>query len=266
MSAHKIEKIFPEKIDPIKPGIQYVGHATVLIQMNKVRILTDPVFPDSISLFLKRFRTAAIDPSILETIDVVLISHKHADHFNLQSIQTLPREILILAPPRIAKSLRAKGFLNSKDFIVGMSVKHRGIIFHAVASQHPTSPEALGFIIEGDYVLYFPGDTALSESNMTQIGDRFSIDIALLPIGCYRGRVLGLFPVSFSKIHLGPTQISLAQQYLKAKCIIPIHWGTFIIGSEPIGEAMTLLKSVMENGGRNLPIRILNHGQWMLLE
>ncbi len=266
MQFHKIEKIIPDTIDPHAPGIQYVGHGTSLIQINGIRILTDPVLPNSISGFLKRFRTAGIDKSLLSTIDVVLISHKHADHFNLRSIKKMKREILILAPPKIATALRKKGFVNSIDFTVGMNYKQFGITFHAVPSQHPTSPDAIGFIIEGKYIIYFPGDTALSEQIMKEIGNRFRIDIALLPIGCYRGRVFGLFPVSYSNWHMGPKDLPLAQQYLNAKLIIPIHWGTFIIGSEPIEEAMTLLKMVMKNEGRDLPIKILEHGRWMPFE
>jgi L-ascorbate metabolism protein UlaG (beta-lactamase superfamily) len=130
----------------------------------------------------------------------------------------------------------------------------------AVETAHPTAKNAMGFIIQENHTIYFPGDTALSQPIMEQIGTQFKIDLALLPIGCYRGEIFGFIPASFKRFHMGPDEIIQAIQHLQPKKVIPIHWGTFIIGSEPIDEARKKLDQILEK--KSLPILILDHGRF----
>ena len=144
---------------------------------------------------------------------------------------------------------------------IGESLQFKDLTIYGVSTQHTTARYAVGYIIEGSWTIYFPGDTALSEIKMREMGNNFEIDLALLPIGCYRGSIFSLIPISYRSIHMAPEQLVKADEYLHPKVIVPIHWGTFILGTEPIREVMDHLQTLIKKV--KLPVKILLHGKWI---
>lgn len=118
---------------------------------------------------------------------------------------------------------------------------------------------ACGYVIASrDGTIYFSGDTGYGPF-LKEIGARFSIDVALLPIGAYK-------PYEwFRNIHLHPTTALQAFVDLKARHLIPVHWGTFKISDEPLKEPPRLLAQEAERLGMRDRVHILDHGKRFVL-
>jgi L-ascorbate metabolism protein UlaG (beta-lactamase superfamily) len=257
---HKYEIITPESVPNDTNGIQYVGHATLLIQLDGVRILTDPILTKRIAGGVKRFVSLGIDTTDLPSINAVLISHWHADHFQMRSMKMLKREVQLFVPKGLKKRLKRNGFTNIQEVKPGEAYTLNSVRIHIVPTEHPSAKGAIGYVISGTKTLYFPGDTALAKEKMSAIGKQFDIDVAFIPIGCFQVKLMSLFPVNISSIHMGPREMPLAMDYIKPKVAIPIHWGTFIIGTEPIHIALELLESLLKSNP--LDVKIVKHGNW----
>ena len=205
--------------------ITYLGHATLLLEVNGKVFLTDPVFRTRL-MHLKR-TVPIFGPEVLPEIDVVLISHLHYDHLDFHSLEKLGKDRRLIIPKGAAPLLERRGFTNLQEVTVGDIVDVDGVRVRATFADHkrsrrPMGPEAdcLGFVIEGQHSVYFPGDTRLFPG-MAEIAE--NLDVALLPVwgwGPDRG-----------KLHLGPKEAAEALLLLKPRIAIPIHWGTYI----PIG-------------------------------
>jgi L-ascorbate metabolism protein UlaG (beta-lactamase superfamily) len=212
-----------------------VGHGTVLIEMDGVRIITDPV--------LKRW-TGALrrygplpDPSVHHHLDAVLISHLHLDHLDTPSLKMLPKHAVVIGPPLVGRTVHKVGF---KTVIETRrdTVLHVGdvdvIAVHASHTKRrwvitpPTEP--LGFIIQGSSIVYFAGDTALFDE-MDQLHER--IDVALLPIETW-----GVRPPEGR--HMSPRSAATSRAMLEPRIAVPIHWGTlYLPGAAYAGKEAT---------------------------
>ncbi len=200
--------------------IVYIGHATVLLEMDGLRILTDPLLRNRVA-HLRRFRTR-IDPESYENIDVVLVSHLHLDHLDLPSLRRLGSEPRLIVPQGAAALLHEYGFSHSEELRVGQSITIGSLTITATFAQHngfrfPFGPlaDCLGFLIKGTYHIYFAGDTDLF-NDMDQLGD--DLDIALLPVWGW-GPTAGMG-------HLDPYRAARALTLLQPRLAVPIHWGT----------------------------------------
>ena len=218
-------------------GITYVGHATVLIKTNEKRILTDPILRNRIG-FLKRYRHAVRKDSY-QSVDAVLISHMHRDHFDIPSLRFLGNSTMLIAPKEAVKYLKMKGFSNLKEVDVDDCISIGDVIISITPACHhgrlnsfrPTSHTTIGFVIQGNHRIYFPGDTDLFD-DMINLGK--DLDVALLPIWGW-GPTLG-------PGHLNPKRAAEALKLLRPSIAIPIHWGTFC----PIGMGWLRLKYLSE--------------------
>lgn len=212
--------------------ITYVGHATLLIELEKVRILTDPLFRTRI-LHLHR-QHKEVDPMLYKDVDAVLISHIHPDHLDLPSLNLFDRDANIIVPVGAKRLLQQRGFHQVIELSLEEEVKVGNLNVHATHAKHDgtrfkfgTSAETLGYIIEGEERIYFAGDTQLFPE-MVGIGE--NLDVALLPVWGW-GPNLG-------PGHLNPYQAAEALRLLRPRIAIPIHWGTFF----PIGLKWLLPK------------------------
>jgi len=90
--------------------VTYIGHATLLIEIGGMRILTDPNFDPALGKFLTRVSAPGIALDALPSLDAILLTHAHADHLSFDSLDALPEDIPLFAPPAIAKWLKKQGY------------------------------------------------------------------------------------------------------------------------------------------------------------
>jgi L-ascorbate metabolism protein UlaG (beta-lactamase superfamily) len=206
--------------------LTYVGHATVVIDMDGVRLLTDPVLRPRV-LHLRR--AAPVPADALRGIDAVLVSHGHWDHLDLPSLDRLGREMAIVCPRGLGGLLRRKRFSAVTEVEAGESISVGALRVTAVPAEHHggrvpfgARGDALGFVVTGSESIYFAGDTDIFEG-MAELGP---VDVALLPVAGW-GRKVG-------PGHLDPEGAARAAALIRPRLAIPIHWGTlYAIGRVP---------------------------------
>jgi L-ascorbate metabolism protein UlaG (beta-lactamase superfamily) len=194
----------------------YVGHATVLIELDGVRLLTDPVLRPRVWHLRRR---VPLDTSGLRRIDAVLVSHVHFDHLDLPSLRLLGRDVTVILPVGAQRLLR--GFTDVRDVDVGDEVRIGDVTIHATPAEHDSarmlrSTPALGYLLSGSKHVYFAGDTDLFEGMSALSG---SLDLALLPVAGWGSKV--------GPGHLDPLRAAQSLRLLKPRLAVPIHWGTF---------------------------------------
>lgn len=204
--------------------LTWLGHATVLLELGGVRLLTDPVLRRRIA-HLRRHAPVVTAP---QRVDAVLLSHAHRDHLDLPTLRALdPHPRLIVAPRGVGRTLRRLTGSDVRELAPGEAIEIGATRVVAVPAAHdarrsplgPTS-EALGFVAEhAGRRVYFAGDTEVF-AGMAELGP---LDAALLPIW-------GWGP-SLGPGHMDPEQAVEALRLLAPRMAVPIHWGTLL----PIG-------------------------------
>ena len=210
---------------PPAPRITYVGHATLLVEMGGVRLLTDPVLRRQV--FHLRRRNVPIPVHVRDNLDAVLISHMHHDHLDLPSLHLLGSTTRLIVPNGAGALLRAHGFTRVEEVRAGERTSVGNVAITATFALHsgtrgPLGPsaESLGFIMgdrmaTGQCTIYFAGDTDLFPEMADWAG---SLDVALLPVWGW-GPTLGVG-------HMDPYRAAQACRLLVPRLAIPIHWGT----------------------------------------
>lgn len=208
--------------------VTYVGHATVLVEIDGVRLLTDPVLRRRVGPL--RRHGAPPDPQLTEHVDAVLISHLHHDHADVPSLRLLSRTVPVLAAPGAGDFLDRLGFSDVRELSPGDSGEVGGVHITATDADHPAgggrferASRAVGFELAGQRRIYFAGDTDLFDGMEAIGGDE--LDLALLPIWGWG--------TSIGAGHLDPERAARAAALLSAKLVVPIHWGTLY----PLGLA-----------------------------
>ncbi len=198
---------------------RWLGHSTVLVELDGVRLLTDPLLRRWV-LHLRRAAPLAADR--LERLDAVLISHVHYDHLDLPSLDRLDRDVTMVVPKGAGRLLEKRGFHTVEELEVGDHASVGPVLVRAVRAEHDSSrvlgtkSEALGYVVEGSRRVYFPGDTALYPE-MAELAP--GLDVALMPIW-------GWGP-SLGPGHLDPQRAAEALALLRPRIVVPIHWGTY---------------------------------------
>jgi L-ascorbate metabolism protein UlaG (beta-lactamase superfamily) len=205
----------------IPATITYVGHATVLAELDGVRLLTDPVLRGRVGPLRRHGAPPA--PGVAEGLDAVLISHLHHDHADLPSLRRIGRDIPVLAAPGSREFLERHGFVAVSELAPGESSRVGEVLVTAVEARHPSEgrlerhSEAVGFLLTGgSRRIYFAGDTDLFDG-MEMIGGD-GLDLALLPIWGWG--------TSIGAGHLDPERAARAAALLSPRIAVPIHWGT----------------------------------------
>jgi L-ascorbate metabolism protein UlaG (beta-lactamase superfamily) len=206
-----------------RPAITWLGHATTLIELDSVRLVTDPVLGGRIGPLVRI--AAAPPPDALERIDGVLLSHLHADHADLPSLRELGH-VPVLAPRPAGGWLHDSGIPEVRELTPGESTHIGELKVEATPATHdsrrrPLGAQAdpIGFLVCGSISVYFAGDTDLF-SDMADLRGR--VDVALLPVWGW-GKRLG-------PGHLDPERAARAAAMIEPRLAIPIHWGTFALG------------------------------------
>jgi L-ascorbate metabolism protein UlaG (beta-lactamase superfamily) len=205
---------------PEHARVTFLGHSTVLIEVDDLRILTDPVLRDGIGPVRRQVR--AVLPELFADLDAVFISHGHNDHFDLPSLRQIPGKPTLIVPRGFGK-LAAKAGLGPVEEVepkdrLSIDRVHFAVV-EAVHSgrREPFGPEgpAIGCVIEGSRTVYFAGDTDLFPGMGVLAG---RLDVALLPVWGW-GPTIG-------PGHMDPERAAQATALLRPRVAIPIHWGT----------------------------------------
>ncbi len=200
--------------------LTYIGHATVLIEVDGVRLLTDPVLRGRVAHLRRRGPLAAQDWR--ERLDAVLLSHLHLDHFDLPSLRRLGKGTRLLVPRGAGVLLQRQGFTAVEELAPGETTTIGTLPIAATGAAHsgfrpPFGPTAgaIGFLIGARRRIYFPGDTDIFPEMAELAAD---LDTALLPVWGW-GPTLG-------PGHLDPERAAEALRLLRPRLAVPIHWGT----------------------------------------
>tara|TARA_Y100000389_G_scaffold83564_1_gene80152 strand:+ start:5072 stop:6103 length:1032 start_codon:yes stop_codon:yes gene_type:complete len=234
------------KYQKIEKGINviFINHATLLVQIDGVNILTDPVYSNRTSpvsfLGPKRIKLPGVKFEDLPKIDIILISHNHYDSFDKKTLDRL----ILRDDPKILFGIGNSFYLNEKNIenIVEMNwddeFKFKNIKFTFLSNQHWSkrgmfdNNKALwgSFAIEGSKKIYFAGDTGYS-NHFKNIQKKFDyFDLSLIPIGAYKPRWF------MKHDHINPEEAVKAHLELNSKKSIGIHFGTFQLTNEAIDD------------------------------
>jgi len=200
-------------------SVRWLGHSTVLLELDGVRLLTDPVLRPWV-LHLRR--AAPLVAEGLDDLDAVLVSHLHYDHLDLPSLQRLDRGVTVVVPKGAGGLVLRRGFRVVEELEAGGSTRIGPAVVRAVRAEHGSSrvlgarSKALGYVVEGSRRVYFPGDTDLFPE-MASLAP--GLDLALVPIW-------GWGP-SLGPGHLDPRGAAEALALLRPRLAVPIHWGTY---------------------------------------
>ncbi|HEU0247714.1 MAG TPA: MBL fold metallo-hydrolase [Gaiellaceae bacterium] len=199
--------------------ILYVGHSTVLVDMDGVRVLTDPLLRSRV-VHLRR--VGKVNESALRDIDAVLVSHLHYDHLDIPSLERLGRDVPLVVPRGASRLLEKKGFNSVTELAAGDELQLGALVVRGTPAVHDagrlpfgTRAQAMGHVIEGTRSVYFAGDTDVFEG----IAELAPVDVALVPIWGW-GPAIG-------PGHMNPAEAAEAVRMLSASIAIPIHWGTY---------------------------------------
>ena len=249
------EGMFSPKSDNLQ-RITWLGHSTVLIEIDGKTIITDPMFSASPSpvpgMVGKRFaENMPIEIQDLPKVDIVLLSHDHYDHLDRKSIHELDKKTTKFIMPLGVDAHLIKWGINPNKIEVldwSQSVKFDNINFTCTPSQHFSgrglkSCNTLwcSWVIDTPSAkLFFSGDSGYG-AHFKKIGEQYGpFDLALMECGQY--------DESFADIHMMPEQSVQASIDIKTKLMLPIHWGAFALSlhdwNEPIIRAKKQAKSL----------------------
>lgn len=223
------------------PALTWVGHATYLVQLGGRSILTDPILSPRVAI-VKRNAPPGLDHDTLPHLDVVSVSHNHFDHMDLPTLARLGRRKdppAFVVPTGLSPWFRGQGFRDVHELGWWDTIEVRGVEVTCVPAQHWSrrglfdTDETLwgGFVFAaGGMRAYHSGDTAYF-SGFSLIGQRVGpIDAAMLPIGAYDPRWF------MRPQHMNPDDAVQAFVDLGAARFFAMHWGTFKLTDEPLGE------------------------------
>jgi L-ascorbate metabolism protein UlaG (beta-lactamase superfamily) len=243
----------------------YLGHSTVLLELDGVSILTDPLLVDRLGL-LHRHADAVVQLIEDVNIDVVLISHAHHDHLHLPSLRRCGGHPRIVVPRGLGTVASRAGH-DIVEVAAGERLDVGGVGIESIRAEHdgrrrPFGPtaDALGYRISGSSRVYFAGDTDLFPEMAELAG---TIDVALLPVWGWGPRL--------GTGHLDPGRAAAAVLRNRPRLAIPIHWGTFYpfafarFWPHPLGDPPRDFARAVARVAPGAEVRILAPGEAMEL-
>lgn len=235
-------------------AVTWVGHASFVVQIGGLVVLTDPVFSRRIPGVRPRLTRPGLPMGALPRIDAVVLSHNHYDHLDAPTIRRLPRDTAIFVPACMARWFLRRDFTRVTELDWWESASLGDVDFDFVPAHHWSRRTLLDTCASlwGGWVLthagtrvYFAGDTGYGKW-FGEIGERYpGIDVALLPTGAYEPRWL------LSSVHMDPADAVKACADVGARRMVPMHWGTFALSAEPVLEPLELTRAQWLAAGRD---------------
>jgi L-ascorbate metabolism protein UlaG (beta-lactamase superfamily) len=254
--------------------VTYIGHATLLLEIGGKRILTDPNFDPALARVLKRVAPPGIPIDRLPVLDAVLVTHAHADHLSFTSLAALPQSVPVFAPGPVRQWLRSAGFKQAETLDAGDVLQLGALKVHGATAEHRGTrygfdhwrSAANMYLLEApDMACFFAGDTGLTdrthhvvESTLHASGRQ--LDLALLPIGH-----APWWKPRFRRGHLSSDDALTLFERLRARYLIPYHWGTFHHFSAGPYDAINQLRSSLERHPRREDVKVLEPGMSVAL-
>lgn len=245
--------------------VTWIGHATVLLELGGLRLVTDPVLGRRV--FLLRRIAPAVPAAAVAGVDAVLISHAHADHLDPSSVRRLPPAARILGPPAVCEWLAHHDVPGAHAVTAGSEVSLGAVTVEAVRALHDGRRwphggprECVGFLVRGAVSAYFPGDTDLYPEMAALKG---AVDVALLPIWGW-GPTLG-------EGHMDPERAAQALAAIEPRVAIPVHWGTLGVpwarpSREELHEPVVAFAEAAARLAPQVEVRVLEPGESTLVE
>ncbi len=284
-----IKKLWPDFLDDVKYStkniehvvpngiikITFINHATFLIQVNNLNILTDPLFSKRASplnwIGPKRYRDPGIKLEDLPKIDFIVISHDHYDHCDIRSIKYLQQKFntKVISGLGMQNFLKPFGIISHDlDWWNKIEAKENMVDIHFVPAIHWSGRYGLlgnnrtlwgGFVISSSSGnIYFSGDTAFGTGNIFKmIKDKFGdFEYTILPIGSYE-------PRWFMRIHhINPDEAVDIHKIINPKRSIAAHFGCLALSMEGEGKPEEDLMSAMRRNRISASkFLILKHGE-----
>ncbi len=244
-------------------GAIWIGHATVLLRIGGLNVLTDPVFSPRVGVGLGlvtggplRQIAPALALRQLPKLDLILVSHAHFDHLDRPTLARLPKSIQVITAPHNQDLIRDLGYKSVTELQWGQHVHFNGLRVTAQEVKHwgaRTFYDAhrgyCAFLLEaGRRRVLYGGDTAYGE-HFRSVGP---VDLACLGIGAYNPYVAA---------HATPEQAVQMADDVKASFVLPMHHSTFRLSHEPMHEPFERFMEAIGKDGDRVAVRAVG-GQW----
>ncbi len=250
----------------MQPAVTWIGHATTLVQLGGINVLTDPIFSTRASPVSfagpKRAQPPGLALAELPHVDAVVVSHNHYDHCDVDSLKALNAQAggppLFLVPLRLKAWLAELGITNVVELDWWQSQRVGEVEIVMTPVQHWSGrglTDRLATLWGGwaffapDFQVFFAGDTGYSR-DFADIRERFAarqgergFDLALIPVGAYEPRWF------MREQHVNPEEAVRIHRDLKARRSLGIHWGTFELTDEPLDEPPRALARARQAAG-----------------
>ncbi|HEY2799299.1 MAG TPA: MBL fold metallo-hydrolase [Chthoniobacterales bacterium] len=262
-SGTREDPLFP-KVRPGEICITWIGHASFLLQMQGMNILIDPNWSMWLKV-IKRLKRPGLHIDSLPAIDFVLVTHAHFDHLDRRSLRRVAEGQPIVVPTGVGNLVHDLGFHTVHELaeweqvqLGPMRISLTPCAHWGARMLHDSHRGFGGFVIEtNERSIFHCGDSAYF-SGFEEIGKRFPIEIALLPIGAYDAP-------SRREVHMNPEEAVRAFLELGAQKLVPMHYGTFRLGYEPMDEPPERLLSSARSHGVEDKVLVMTEGRPVLL-
>jgi L-ascorbate metabolism protein UlaG (beta-lactamase superfamily) len=255
--------VFPQ-IGSAQIGLTWIGHASFLIQTHEVNILIDPNWSKWLKV-IKRLKQPGFEIHHLPAIDFVLVTHAHFDHLDRRTLRKVAADQPIVVPIGVGNLVQDLGFHIVHELDYWQKVKLGSVDVSLTPCYHWGARFLAdlhrgfgGFVITADNrTIFHCGDSAFFPG-FREIGEHYRIDIALLPIGGYD-------PPTGREVHMNPEEAMRAFIELRAKTLVPMHYGSFRLGYEPLEEPLERLLAAARERDLEDKVLVMTEGKPVVL-
>jgi len=242
-----------------KVRLTWIGHASFFIQFASHSVIIDPNWAKWHGV-VKRQRHPGLLIEAIPEVDLVLVTHAHFDHLHKKSLRILRAREGVVVPRGSGSLVKRLGFssvweMNVWDHLhfAELEVVHTPSHHWGARYLHDTHRDYGGYLVSaGGKSVFHCGDSAYF-AGFAEIGRRFAIDVALMPIGAYD-------TPSGRDVHMNPEEAVRAFAECGAKVMVPMHYGAFPLGNEPLDEPVERLLAEADRLGLSERILIAEEG------